>query len=89
MNSMKWAFARRFLAQVAEAEATALPSLGVLLSLPPLADLDAAQGPLPEGVSYPSSTAMTQALTMTIPDDDELKEIEQWCRDESVCPTLY
>ena len=72
------------LAQVAEAEATALPSVGVALSLPSLAELDAAQGPLPEAVPYPSSTTTTQALTMTIPDDDEMKEIEEWCRDDSV-----
>ena len=61
-----------------------MPSVVVPLSLPSLAELDAAQGPLPEAVPYPSSTTTTQALTMTIPDDDELREIEQWRRDDSV-----
>ena len=77
-------FCPPFPAQVAEAEATALPFVGVPLSLPSVAVLDSAQGPLPEAAACPSSTTTTQALTMTIPDDDELREIEQWCRDESV-----
>ena len=61
-----------------------MPSVGVPLSLPSLAVLDSAQGPLPEVATCPSSTTTTQAFTMTIPDDDKLREIEQWCRDESV-----
>ena len=59
-------------------------AVGVPLSLPSLAALDSAQGPLPEVATCPSSTTTTQALTMTIPDNDELREVEQCCRGDYV-----
>ena len=60
-------------AQVAEAEATALPAVGAPSSLPSLAALDLTQGPVSEEASRPSFATTMTAMTMTILDDDELK----------------
>ena len=75
-------------AQAAIASANALPALVSSQPLPPLAALAPAQGPFQGEASCPSfattTTTTMQAMTLTLPDDDELDALEEWCREEFV-----
>ena len=66
-------------ATAADAVATALPVAAPPSPLPSLAVLSQASGLLPD-----SRPNLAQAMTLSMPTDEELKEIEDWCKDETV-----